>query len=481
MFSFQSQSQEIKTELTENQTKNFLDYVERFYLLPRAPYVTSIRKGIIDGKPTISFREYDAEWKLWVEVTIIGDDPLKIVFTPSDSKLFQTICRALVNDVRFHLEGYKEELRRTTLYFTFLRHPKIVPVRKQSIIARMLGRIFTDSMMNFYMIFLFIGFFILYIFLGPYTPIALVAIQFILVASSDRIMMRLGDWILTPENPDVVLLSYQTSREEYAQIVAKHGTKFKEMKEKVYQATLAQGKEIDCETARCVFEQYGIKCFPEKMSVRDLNVYKTASEVARDFGLKIPKISIVNTWVPNAAATGIMSGRSTVLVTSGLLLRLEEAEIKGVLGHELSHVRSHDPLILFALTSGEYLLRVYFLWQYLFFLGFFYLFIMFTVIFFIGKFLETRADTESALITKDPMSLASGLRKIGFRRLYYEQAPSVRLQEWLGWDPHPPLYFRIARLERLPEKIKHPWIKSIADVFRGFREALHGTETYIGR
>jgi len=475
MSSFQSQSQEIKTELTQDQTKGFFNHLEKYYLLARAPYVTNIRKAIVDSKPVISFREYDAERKLWVEVTIVGDDPLTVMFTPCDPTLFQTICRVIINDIRFHLEGYKEELRRTTLYFTFLRHPKIVTVRKQSIIARMLGRIFTDSMMNFYMIFLFIGFFILYIFLGPYTPIALVAIQFILVASSDRIMMKLGDWNLTPENPDVILLSYQTSSEEYAQIVAKHGAKFKEMKEKIYQATLAQGKEIDCETARNVFEQYGIKCIPEKMSVRGVNVYRTATQVARDFGLKIPKISIVNTWVPNAAATGIMSGRSTVLVTSGLLLRLEEEEIRGVLGHELSHVRSHDTLILFALTSGEYLLRVYFLWQYLFFLGFFYLFIMFTIIFFIGKFLETRADTESALITKNPMSLASGLRKIGFRRLYYEQAPSVRLQEWLGWDPHPPLYFRIARLEKLPEKIEHPWIRSIADVFKGFREALRRT------
>jgi heat shock protein HtpX len=471
--SFQSQSQEIKTELTQDQTKNFLNYLEKHYLLARVPYVTSIRKGIIDGKPIVSFREHDAEWKLWVEATIVGDDPLTVIFQPCDPRLFQTVCRVIVNDVRFHLEGYKEELRRTTLYFTFLRHPKIVPVRRQPIVARMLGRIFTGSMINFYMIFLFIGFFILYIFLGPYTPIALVAIQFLLVASSDQIMMRLGDWILTPENPDVILLSYQTSREEYAQIVAKHSARFKEMKEKIYRATLAQGKEIDCKTARYVFEQYGIKCLPENMSVRDVNVYKTATEVARDFGLKIPKISIVNTWVPNAAATGIMPSRSTVLMTSGLLLRLREEEIRGVLGHELSHVRSHDPLILFALTSGEYLLRVYFLWQYLFFLGFFYLFIMFTVIFFIGKFLETRADTESALITKDPMSLASGLRKIGFRRLYYEQAPSVRLQEWLGWDPHPPMYFRIARLEKLPERIKHPWIQSITDVFKGFRQALH--------
>jgi heat shock protein HtpX len=66
--------------------------------------------------------------------------------------------------------------------------------------------------------------------------------------------------------------------------------------------------------------------------------------------------------------------------------------------------------------------------------------------------------------------LAEALEKIGFRRLQFERAPSYRVQEWLSWDPHPPIYFRVDRLEKMrnPEKAEHPLLQSIKDVIKGF-------------
>jgi len=96
------------------------------------------------------------------------------------------------------------------------------------------------------------------------------------------------------------------------------------------------------------------------------------------------------------------------------------------------------------------------------------------VIFFIAKFFEARADLVSAMVMGQPEVLAGALEKIGFQRLLYERTPSFRLQEWVGLDPHPPIYFRVDRLEKLkhPEKIKHPLIQSIKDVWAGFRASL---------
>ena len=95
-------------------------------------------------------------------------------------------------------------------------------------------------------------------------------------------------------------------------------------------------------------------------------------------------------------------------------------------------------------------------------------------IFFIAKFFEARADLTSAIKMGKPEVLASALEKIGFQKLIYERTPSFRVQEWLGLDPHPPIYFRVNRLKKLeaPEKVKHPLIQSIKDVFSGFRESL---------
>ena len=96
------------------------------------------------------------------------------------------------------------------------------------------------------------------------------------------------------------------------------------------------------------------------------------------------------------------------------------------------------------------------------------------VIFFIAKFFEARADLTSAIMMGKPEVLAGALEKIGFQRLLYERTPSFRLQEWLGLDPHPPIYFRVDRLEKLvaPEKVKHPLLQSIKDVLAGFRDTI---------
>ena len=66
------------------------------------------------------------------------------------------------------------------------------------------------------------------------------------------------------------------------------------------------------------------------------------------------------------------------------------------------------------------------------------------------------------------------MRKIGFRRLQLEAQRGYAVQEWIGWDPHPPLYFRISRLESLkePEKIRHPLIRSIKDNILGFLKII---------
>lgn len=97
------------------------------------------------------------------------------------------------------------------------------------------------------------------------------------------------------------------------------------------------------------------------------------------------------------------------------------------------------------------------------------------VIFFIAKFFEARADLVSALEIGNPKVLAGALEKIGFQRLLYERASSYRIQEWLGLDPHPPIYFRVKRLRNLkvsPNKNEHRLIQSIKDVLKGFVDAF---------
>ena len=246
------------------------------------------------------------------------------------------------------------------------------------------------------------------------------------------------------------------------------------VKKEIYDKTLALGRPIDAKAAQEAFQGYGLDIRPENLLTKTVNVYDIVKEAASRFSIPMPKIMLSNVIIPNAAATGPSPRFGLVLITTGLLVQLDQEEILAVVGHEMSHVRRRDPLVLFGLVSVEYLLRVYYLWHFLFYFGFLYFFVALGAVYFVAKFFEARADLDSAVRMGHPEILAGALRKIGYRRIQLERFQSNRLSSWLGWNPHPPVSFRVERLESLtePQNIKHPFIQSIKDCVRGLIEEL---------
>ena len=74
-------------------------------------------------------------------------------------------------------------------------------------------------------------------------------------------------------------------------------------------------------------------------------------ELAPSFGLVAPRLAIVPTETPNAFATGRNERHAVVAATEGILRMLSDRELRGVLAHELAHVRDRDVLLMtFAAT-----------------------------------------------------------------------------------------------------------------------------------
>lgn len=74
-------------------------------------------------------------------------------------------------------------------------------------------------------------------------------------------------------------------------------------------------------------------------------LHQMVEELARKAGIPKPKIYLAPILVPNAFATGRDPNHAAVAVTSGILQILNKDELKGVLAHELGHIKNRDILI----------------------------------------------------------------------------------------------------------------------------------------
>ena len=74
-------------------------------------------------------------------------------------------------------------------------------------------------------------------------------------------------------------------------------------------------------------------------------LYRIVENLCITAGLPIPKIYILDETQPNAFATGRDAEHAVVVVTRGLLEKLERVELEGVIAHELSHIGNRDILL----------------------------------------------------------------------------------------------------------------------------------------
>jgi heat shock protein HtpX len=481
---FSSFTYRITPEVPPSYYEKLFDFIYTQYLVPQKMRFTDItRESNSDGEK-LTYIVTDTQGNRLFHAEVRSGQQFQLTIDPLTSAASQTAAEEAKQDVLIAMQIFSQNARNATVYFAWREGEEIVP-EAYTKPEKSFNRLFLETQILFFVVFIVFGMLIFITIASAFpdafwiAPIILIGIQFVFVFYSNKFIGRTADWHITKENPTIHFLEYYlpvTAKNDFSKTYPRET--LIAIKKEIYDEIIAKGGEVDAQSAQQIFLKHGVPCELQNLKAKKINVYELVRGIAERFHFPLPEIVVSNTMVPNAAASGPSPSRGLVLITTGILVQLSEEELQSVLGHEFGHLRGRDPLILYSLVSAEFLFRFYVLFP-LFplifssFLFFAYFWAVMVVIFFIAKFFEARADLVSAMVVGNPQFLANSLEKIGFQRLLFERTPSYRIQEWLGLDPHPPIYFRVDRLEKLgPEKIEHPLIQSIKDVTRGFVATL---------
>lgn len=220
-------------------------------------------------------------------------------------------------------------------------------------------------------------------------------------------------------------------------------------------------------------------------------LHAIVERLAQQMDLPKPRIYVADTDIPNAFATGRNPAHAVVCVTTGIERRLTPEEMEAVIGHELTHVKNRDVMVItfasFFATVAATLMRWMF-WVSLFSGGdrrrrddgasaFAIVYLVSLLVWVISFFLiralsryrELAADRGSAIVTGAPSHLASALIKIsnGMARIPDQDlrttqalnaffiVPALAGGASLGelFSTHPSLERRLAQLQKIQAEL----------------------------
>jgi heat shock protein HtpX len=219
-------------------------------------------------------------------------------------------------------------------------------------------------------------------------------------------------------------------------------------------------------------------------------LHAMVERLAVQAGMPKPKVAVIHTDIPNALATGRNPKNAVVAVTTGIMRRLDDQELEAVLGHELTHIKNRDVMVItlasfFSVVAA--MLTNWLMWALLlgglrrderggmgmvmlvWLVSWLVYIVSQLLILALSRYREYAADYGGAILTGMPSQLASALLKISgamariptedLRRV--EGANAFFIVSALKGETllelfatHPPVHKRVERLRRLQQRLE---------------------------
>lgn len=229
---------------------------------------------------------------------------------------------------------------------------------------------------------------------------------------------------------------------------------------------------------KLVLKMYGAEKLPEKGNQK---IHEMVKELSTQADIPKPRVYRAEMKAPNAFATGRNPDKGVVCVTEGLMKTLDDEEIKGVIAHELAHIKNRDTLVnsVVATIAGAIgMLAEFAFWGAMFggreedgeMISALVLMILVPLISVlirtaVSRSMEFRADSEAVELAEDKEGLGSALEKINqaaknnLGRRHNSRAKEAganlfiqnpfsgdSITKW--FSTHPPLQERLENIER---------------------------------
>ena len=219
-----------------------------------------------------------------------------------------------------------------------------------------------------------------------------------------------------------------------------------------------------------------------------MRVYNLTENLCMSVGMPMPKLFIIETEALNAFASGINQKSYSVTLTRGIIDKLDDKELEGVIAHELMHIRNNDVRLLIVTivfvgilgvilnllirglfnglgrrrggkdNGGAIIILILVVTLVIYFFSMVFKFAL-------SRSREYMADAGAVSMTKDSHALASALRKISgnsklettnneVRELFIDNSDESNSKGFLGgigsiFSTHPPIEKRIDFLEKM--------------------------------